>query len=46
MANASDDFLKKCIVQLYESAQLMDGELESKSDYVKRMVEILEEATK
>ncbi|MEI8012601.1 MAG: molecular chaperone HtpG [Candidatus Omnitrophota bacterium] len=46
LLNASDDFIKKCIVQLYESAQIMDGELQSKSDYVKRMMEIMEEATK
>lgn len=46
LADASDPFLQKCIVQLYESAQLLDGELPSRSDYVKRMMEILEDATK
>lgn len=46
LANPSDHFLKKCIVQLYESARLIDGELPSRSDYVKRMMEIMEEATK
>lgn len=46
LANPSDYLLKKCIVQLYESAQLMDGELPSRPDYVKRMMEIMEEATK
>jgi molecular chaperone HtpG len=46
LANNSDELLKKCIVQLYESAQLMDGELPSRSDYVKRMMDIMEEATK
>ncbi len=46
LANASDPFIKKCIIQLYESAQLMDGELPSRADYVKRMMEIMEEATK
>jgi len=46
LLNPSDHFVKKCIVQLYESAQLIDGELPSRSDYVKRMMEILEEATK
>ncbi len=46
LANTSDEILKKCIVQLYESAQLMDGELSSKFDYVKRMTDIMEEATK
>ncbi|MFH0754932.1 MAG: molecular chaperone HtpG [Candidatus Omnitrophota bacterium] len=46
LANAADEFVKKCIIQLYESAQLMDGELPSKTDYVKRMIQIMEEATK
>ncbi len=45
-ADPADFFLKKCIVQLYESAQLVDGELTSRTDYVKRMMEIMEEATK
>ncbi len=46
LASPSDYFLKKCIVQLYESAQLIDGELPSRTEYVKRMMEIMEEATK
>lgn len=46
LANPSDNFLKKCIIQLYDSAQLIDGELPSRSDYVKRMMDIMEEATK
>lgn len=46
ISNASDPMLKKCIVQLYESAQLMDGELPSRADYINRMMEIMEEATK
>ncbi len=46
LANVSDDFMKKCITQLYESAQMIDGELPSKSDYIKRMMDIMEEATK
>lgn len=46
LAQPSDYFLKKCIVQLYESAQLIDGELSSRTEYVKRMMEIMEEATK
>lgn len=46
LADPSDYFLKKCIVQLYESAQLVDGELASRTEYVKRMMEIMEEATK
>ena len=46
LANASDDLLRKCIFQIYDSAQLMDGELASRADYVKRMMDIMEEATK
>lgn len=46
LANSSDYFIKKCIDQLYDSAQLIDGELSSRTDYVKRMMEIMEEATK
>jgi len=46
LADSSNYFIKKCIVQLYESAELIDGELYSKTDYVKRVMEIMEEATK
>lgn len=46
IANPSDNFIKKCIAQLYDGAQLIDGELPSKADYVKRMMDIMEEATK
>lgn len=46
LANKTDDISRKCIVQLYESAQLMEGELASKAEYVKRMVEIMEQATR
>jgi len=46
LADSSNYFIKKCIVQLYESAELIDGELSSKTDYVKRVMEIMEEATK
>lgn len=45
IANDKDPMLAKCIVQLFESAQLIDDELSSKNDYVKRMMEIMEEAT-
>lgn len=45
IANDKDPMLEKCIVQLFESAQLIDDELTSKSEYVKRMMEIMEEAT-
>ncbi len=45
IANDKDPMLTKCIVQLFESAQLIDDELSSKNDYVKRMMDIMEEAT-
>ncbi len=45
IANDKDPMLEKCIVQLFQSAQLIDDELTSKSEYVKRMMEIMEEAT-
>ncbi len=45
IANDKDPMLEKCIVQLFESAQLIDDELTSKNEYVKRMMEIMEEAT-
>jgi len=45
IANDKDPMLNKCIVQLFESAQLIDDELSSKAQYVKRMMEIMEEAT-
>jgi len=38
--------LSKCITQLYESALLIDGDLRSSAEFVKRMSEIMEEATK
>jgi len=45
IANDKDPMLTKCIVQLFESAQLIDDELDAKAQYVKRMMEIMEEAT-
>ncbi len=45
IANDKDPMLRKCILGLFESAQLIDDELVSKSEYVKRMMEIMEEAT-
>lgn len=46
MADANDPFLKKCIEQLYEGVLLTEGALTSKADFVKRMAEIMEMATK
>lgn len=45
IANDKDPMLSKCIFGLFESAQLIDDELVSKNEYVKRMMEIMEEAT-
>ncbi len=45
IANANDPMLEKCILGLFESAQLIDDELTSKNDYVKRMMDIMEAAT-
>ncbi len=46
LANAADPLLKMCITQLYESAQFIDGEVSSKTEYVNRTMKIMEEATK
>lgn len=46
MADSGNNFLKKCIEQLYEGALLIEGDLPSNADFIKRMMEILEEATK
>ena len=46
MADANNPFLKKCIEQLYEGVLLAEGDLTSSADFVKRMAEIMEEATK
>ncbi|HIE65737.1 MAG: molecular chaperone HtpG [Nitrospira sp.] len=45
IANDKDPLISKCILGLFESAQLIDDELVSKNTYVKRMMEIMEEAT-
>jgi len=45
MADQNDPLLRKCILQLYEGAVLLEGNLESPTDFVKRMTEIMEEAT-
>lgn len=46
MADANNPFLKKCIEQLYEGVLLAEGALSSNVDFVKRMTEIMEVATK
>ncbi len=46
IAGRNDPILKKCITQLYEGVLLMDGNLSQSADFVKRMNEIMEDATK
>ncbi len=46
IANDKDPMISKCILGLFESAQLIDDELVSKNDYVKRMMDIMEAATR
>jgi len=45
MGDNKSPLLQKCIIQLYESAMLIDGNLSQTADFVKRMTEIMEEAT-
>jgi len=45
IANSKDPLLEKCILQLHESAQLIDGDLPSSTEYVKRMTDIMQSAT-
>ncbi len=46
MGNSTDPLLRKSILQLYEGALLIDGNLSSPTDFVNRMTEIMIEATK
>jgi molecular chaperone HtpG len=46
IANKNNPLLEKSILQLYESALLMEGNLSSNTDFVQRMVELMCEATK
>ncbi len=45
LGNSTDPLLRQSILQLYEGALLMDGNLPSPSEFVKRMHEIMTEAT-
>ncbi len=45
MADSKDPLLRNCILQLYESALLINENLESPTDFVKRMTEIMLKAT-
>lgn len=40
-----DPWLKRCILQLYEGALLLEGNLNDPNEYVNRMVEVMEQAT-
>jgi molecular chaperone HtpG len=46
LGNPSDPFARKCAFQLYENARLIHDDLPSRAEYVKRSIEIMEEATK
>jgi len=46
LASSKDPMLRQCIMQIYESALLIDDNLESPTEFVKRMTEIMEVATK
>ncbi len=46
LANVPEETLNKYIVHLFETAQFADGDIPSKPAYVKRMIDIMQEATK
>lgn len=46
LASPTDPLLRKSILQLYEGALLLEGNLSSPVDFVGRMAELMEEATK
>lgn len=46
VGDASDPLLRKSILQLYEGALLLEGDLSSPTEYVNRMTELMVEATK
>lgn len=46
LGNSQDPLLRQSIMQIYESALLIDGNLENPTEFVSRMVEILTTATK
>jgi molecular chaperone HtpG len=45
LADEKDPLLRQCVLQLYESAVLIDGNLGSPAEFVRRMNEIMEKAT-
>jgi len=46
IADSSDPMLRNSVMQLYESALLLEGYLKSPNDFVQRMTEFMQEATK
>lgn len=46
LKDSKDPVLRSSILQLYEAALLVEGNLTSPTEFVKRMVEIMEKATK
>lgn len=46
LASPTDPLLRKSILQLYEGALLLEGNLSSPVDFIGRMAELMEEATK
>jgi molecular chaperone HtpG len=45
MGDSKDPLLRKCILQLYEGALIINENLQSPSEFVQRMTEIMEKAT-
>ncbi|MCF7741235.1 MAG: molecular chaperone HtpG [Candidatus Marinimicrobia bacterium] len=45
LGSSTNEILRKSILQLYESALLMDGNLEDPAEFVKRMNDLMEKAT-
>jgi len=45
LSDTTNPLLRKCITQLYEGALFIEGELPVSTDFVKRMNEIMQEAT-
>jgi len=46
MASSTDSLLRQSILQIYEGALLLDDNLSSPTDFIKRMTDIMVEATK
>jgi molecular chaperone HtpG len=46
LGDTNNPIIRTCIIQLYEGALFADGELPPTTDFLKRMTEIMEQATK